>query len=94
MEPSGGLVLGLEPVGRKSEAVVHCHSERPLRVQCDGQSGALTLALCIRASWTLSLSQVFLSLSHNVLHTHFTIVFFSLSPRDLDAGKCSLCCAA
>ncbi|KAK1902565.1 Kievitone hydratase [Dissostichus eleginoides] len=32
MEPSGGLVLGLEPVGRKSGAVVHCHSERPLRV--------------------------------------------------------------
>lgn len=49
MERSSGLVPGFQPVCRKSGVVVDCHSERPLRVQCDGQStvGLQTLALCI-----------------------------------------------
>lgn len=70
MELSGGLVLGLQPVGRKSRTVVHCQSEWPMRVQCDGQpraahwpfvSGFLGLFLCLYFSsdtHTLSLTQV------------------------------------
>lgn len=85
MELSGGLVLGLKPVGRKSGTVVHCYSEWPLRVHCDGQS---------RAAHTGSLYRGFLGLSHclfffpasltqcytrSYTHTHF----LCLRPRDL-----------
>lgn len=89
MELSGGLVLGLEPVGRKSGAVVHCHSEWPLRVQCDGQS---------RAAHTGSLYQgfldsvsIFFCLSHTMSYTHTfshtCLFFFSFYPRDHDVAN-------
>lgn len=105
MELSGGLVPGLKPAGRKSSAVVRCHSEWPLRVQCDGQPGA---------SHTGSLYQGFLGLcldsppptflSHNVLHAntqtlpHTSVSFFppplSLCPRDSDVVTLALLCKA
>lgn len=76
MELSGGLVLGLKPAGRKSGTVVHCHSEWPLRVLCDGQ---------FRAAHTGSLYQDFLdSLSVSIFFTQCQrLFFFPLSPRDL-----------
>lgn len=94
MELSSGLVLGLKPVGRKSGTVVHCRSQWPLRVQCDGQS---------RAAHTGSLYQGFLdSLSVSIFffwfsflsadtHTHTLFLtqasFFPLSPRDPDVAN-------
>lgn len=60
MELSGGRVLGLQPVSRKSWTVVHCSSKWPLRVQCDGQftAAAHTGSLCW-GSWTFSLTQCY-----------------------------------
>lgn len=74
MELSGELVLGLQPVGRKSKAVVQCYSEWPLRVQCDGQSGAAHTGSLypgfLDSRFLFSFfSCFFLFLSHNVTHT-------------------------
>lgn len=68
MELSGELVLGLQPVGRKSMAVVQCYSEWPLIVQCDGQSGA---------AHTGSLYPGFLD--SRFLFSFFSCFFFSVS---------------
>lgn len=76
MELSSGLVLGLQPVGRMNEAVVHCHSEWPLRVQCDGQSGSAhtgslyqdfldSVSVCVVFFFAVSLTQC-----HTCKHTH------------------------
>lgn len=75
MELSGELVLGLQPVGRKSKAVVQCYSEWPLIVQCDGQSGAAHTGslypgfLDSRFLFSFFSCFFFLSLSYNVTHT-------------------------
>lgn len=80
MELSGGLVLGLKPVGRKSGTVVHCYSEWPLRVHCDGQSRAAHTGSLYRGFLGLSHCLFFfLPLSHSVIHavthTHTFYVF-------------------
>lgn len=91
MELSGGLVLGLQPVGRKSWALVHCYSEWPLRVQRDGQSGAVHSGPLYQAF--LDSLCFFLSPSHNVslsdmyTFSHTSVFFFSLSPRDPDVAN-------
>lgn len=94
MELSGGLVLGLKPVGRKSRTVVHCQSEWPLRVQCDGQPRAAhTGSLYQRFLDSLSVSIFFSSLTqcYTCKHTHTlahtSVFFFPLSPRDTDVAR-------
>lgn len=93
MELSSGLVLGLQPVGRKSGAVVHCHSEWALRVQCDGQSKDCTHWLFVSGLFGLCFC-FFLFLFHNDTHTlSHTNIFFCL-PRDPNKSshKQSLTC--
>lgn len=101
MELSGELVLGLQPVGRKSEAAVQCYSEWPLRVQCDGQSGASHTG-SLYPGFLDSLSFLFFfCFSHNVTHRHtsfffffnHTSIFFSVSSWS-QCGKSSFCCKA
>lgn len=80
MELSSRLVLGLQPVSRKSRAVVHCHSEWTLRVQCDGQSGAAhTGPLCQAFLDSVSIFSVSLTQWHTHTHSFTKASFFSFS---------------
>lgn len=81
MELSGGLVPGLKPAGRKSSAVVRCHSEWPLRVQCDGQPGA---------SHTGSLYQGFLGLCLDSPPLLFSHTMFYMQTHKLCLTQVSL----
>lgn len=74
MELSGGLVLGLKPAGRKSGTVVHCRSEWPLRVQCDGQCRAAHTGSLYQGFLGLALCLNFFPRTVLYMHTHF---FFS-----------------
>lgn len=94
MELSGGLVLGLQPVARKSRTVVHCQSEWPVRVQCDGQPRAAHTGPLYQAFLDSFSVSIFL-LTHSVVHanthtlllTQVSFFFFTpLPPRDNDVA--------